>query len=49
VRLRKPIDSGGDTLDHRLAGFRFNSYGCPEHRSKVAGELRVESMALDAR
>jgi hypothetical protein len=31
-----------------LACFRFNGNSCPDHRSKIVGELRIEPIALDA-
>jgi hypothetical protein len=48
VRLRKPIDCCGDALGNGLACFRFNGNSCPDHRSKIVGELRIEPIALDA-
>jgi hypothetical protein len=47
VRLRKPVECGGDALRNRLACFRFNRHGGPDHRSQVIGKLRVEPVALD--
>jgi hypothetical protein len=49
LRLFKPIDRGGDAPGNRLACFRFNDDGGPDHRPKVAGKLSVEPTERDVR